>query len=276
MISKFSKGSFIKRVVSTSSLSVALGFAGSIFVAATPTPAMACGSESYIGTVCAVSYEWCPVGWLPADGRIMAVSNYQALYSLIGTRFGGSQASGAFNLPDLRGRGIVNYGAIQGLPIQPFAAQTGTGTATLSYGNLPPHTHSATFVGEGQATKSVNIPATPGTLGVTAKLSAKDEIGTAVLNANSYLGKGPGSGGGAASIYVPSTSTSASVSLSGLDVQLTGTAGAPPISFTYQTGITGGTVAIGSAGSGQPFSTQSPSLAMNYCIVVNGLYPERP
>ena len=276
MKSTLSKIQFFKSFLSSSSLAMVAGFTGSIFVAGTATPALACGPDSYIGTVCAVSYNWCPVGMLPADGRKLQINGNQALYSLISTLYGGSQQSGLFNLPDLRGRGIVHYGAGVNLPVQPFASQSGAAIASLSYANLPVHSHAATFTGVGGGEQTVAIAATPGTLGVTAKLSAKDEVGGAALNANSYLGKGAATGGGAANIYVPSTSTSAPVALSGLDVQLTGTAGTGPISFTYQKGITGGNVTIGNAGNSMPFSIQSPSLAMSYCIVVNGLYPERP
>lgn len=75
---------------------------------------------------------------------------------------------------------------------------------------------------------------------------------------------------------MPSTSTASDIALSGLDVQLTGTPGTGPVSFNYESGITGGTVAIGTVGNGLAFTNQSPSLAMTYCILVNGIYPDRP
>ncbi|WP_430511848.1 phage tail protein [Pannonibacter phragmitetus] len=253
-----------------------LGAGSTALVIGSSAPAQACNMESYIGSVCAFAFNWCPRNWLPADGRQIAINGNQALYSLIGTQYGGSAQSGQFALPDLRGRAILNYGTGPGMLPQPFAAQSGTQTTTLTIANLPPHNHSATFVGTGGGTQTVNVPASAGTLGVTAKLNAKDAFGSATLAANSYFGKGAASGGGAANIYVASPSTAPDVELSGLDVQLTGAAGNGPISFTYQSGITGGVVAIGNTGGATAFVNQSPSLAMSYCIMINGLYPDRP
>ncbi|MCJ8510697.1 tail fiber protein [Rhizobium lemnae] len=258
-----------------SALTAAIALSGGLLASGLPTPAHACGPESYIGTVCAFSFNYCPINWLPADGRTVAVSNYQALFALISYQYGGNQATNTFALPDLRGRAIVNFGTGPGLPQQVFASQSGVPSTALTVANLPPHNHQAVFTGTGGGQQTVNIPATPGTLGVTATLNAKDEAGGAALNANSYLGKGT-TGSGAANIYVSSTSTAADIPLSGLQVQVTGTPGTGATSFTYQTGITGGSVAIGSTGNGAAFSNQSPSLAMNYCIMVNGLWPDRP
>ncbi|WP_186398941.1 phage tail protein [Stappia sp. P2PMeth1] len=265
----------VARGLSALSIAGTLGLGGGLLVAGT-APAQACNMESYIGSVCAFAFNWCPRNWLPADGRLIAINGNQALYSLIGTQYGGSVQSGQFGLPDLRGRAILHYGTGPGMLPQPFAAQSGTQTTTLNVSNLPPHNHAATFTGTGGGQQTVNVPADAGTLGVSAKLNAKDEVGTPTLSANSYLAKAPTTGFPAASIYAPSTSTSADVELSGLDVQLTGTAGHGAISFTYQSGITGGAVTTGNTGNGVAFSNQSPSLAMSYCIMINGLYPDRP
>lgn len=266
----------VARGLSALGLAGALGLGGGMVVLGTTAPAMACNDESYIGSVCAFSFNWCPNNWLPADGRLIAINGNQALYSLIGTQYGGSPQSGQFALPDLRGRAIINYGAGAGLLPQPFASLSGQPTTTLTVSNLPPHNHQATFTGVGGGMVSVNVPGSPGTLGVTAALNAKDETGGGTLAADSYLGKAPSSGTQAAYIYVPSTSTATDIPLSGLDVQLTGTPGHGPVSFTVPTGITGGVVTVGNTGNGITFSNQSPSLAMTYCIMINGLYPPRP
>jgi microcystin-dependent protein len=253
-----------------------LGAGSTALVIGSSAPAQACNMESYIGSVCAFAFNWCPWNWLPADGRQIAINGNQALYSLIGTQYGGSAQSGQFALPDLRGRAILHNGTGPGMLPQPFAAQSGTQTTTLTIANLPPHTHKATFTGTGGGPQTVNVPASAGTLGVTAKLKAKDAFGGATLAANSYLGKGPATGSGAANIYVASPSTAPDVELSGLDVQLTGAAGHGPVNFTFNSGITGGTVGIDLVGGAAAFTNQSPSLAMSYCIMINGLYPDRP
>jgi microcystin-dependent protein len=64
----------------------------------------------YVGEVRAFAFNYCPQGWLPADGRPMAVAQNQGLFSLLGTSFGGNGFS-VFNLPDLRGRAPVGTGS---------------------------------------------------------------------------------------------------------------------------------------------------------------------
>ena len=265
----------VARGLSALSIAGTLGLGGGLLVAGT-APAQACNMESYIGSVCAFAFNWCPRNWLPADGRLIAINGNQALYSLIGTQYGGSVQSGQFGLPDLRGRAILHYGTGPGLPNQVFATQSGVPTTTLNVSNLPPHNHAATFIGTGGGQQTVNVPADAGTLGVTATLSAKDTVGIADIATGSSLGKGASTGGGAATIYVPAATPGTEVALGGLDVQLTGTAGHGAISFTYQSGITGGVVTTGNTGNAVAFSNQSPSLAMSYCIMINGLYPDRP
>lgn len=266
----------VSYAVSGFGLAGKLGLGAFASVVGMTMPAQACGPEAYIGTVCAFAFNFCPQGWLPADGRQVPINNNQALFSLISTNYGGSIQSGQFALPDLRGRAVVSSGIGPGLPPQPFAIPSGVPETTLNVSNLPPHNHGATFTGTGGGSQTVNVPASAGTLGVVGKLNAKDQLGSATLAAGSFLGKGAASGGGAANIYVPSNSTAADVELSGLDIQLTGAAGNGPISFVYQSGITGGSVTIGNTGGAIAFSNQSPSLGMSYCIMVNGLYPSRP
>ncbi|WP_146208131.1 phage tail protein, partial [Azospirillum sp. TSH64] len=67
------------------------------------TPAAACNDESYIGTICTFAFDWCPRNYIPADGRTLAIREYQALFALVGFRYGGDNAN-TFGIPDLRGR----------------------------------------------------------------------------------------------------------------------------------------------------------------------------
>lgn len=66
-----------------------------------PGTSFACGADPYIGEICVFATPYCPQGYLPADGREMQLRSNQALYSLMGTRFGGDGKT-TFNLPDLR------------------------------------------------------------------------------------------------------------------------------------------------------------------------------
>ncbi len=64
-------------------------------------PAAACGPEPYIGATCVFAGSFCPEGYLPADGRSIEIKSNLALYSLLGSTYGGDKTT-VFNLPDLR------------------------------------------------------------------------------------------------------------------------------------------------------------------------------
>ncbi len=99
--------------------------------------ASACGSEPYIGEVCAFAGRYCPEGYLPADGRQLPVSAYSALYAQIGNFYGGNATN--FNLPDLRGRAVVGAGAATAATSAvALAQQRGQETTTLTTSNMPP------------------------------------------------------------------------------------------------------------------------------------------
>ena len=68
-----------------------------------PTTAQALDQVPYLGTIGLVAADYCPAHSLPADGRALAVREHQALYTLLGDRFG-ADGQETFNLPDLRGR----------------------------------------------------------------------------------------------------------------------------------------------------------------------------
>ena len=245
----------------------------------TATPAAACNSEPYIGTVCTFAFDWCPREYLPADGRTVTVREYQALFALLGFKYGGDNAN-VFGLPDLRGRSVVGTGKdpILQNPVN-LGQKFGQQSVVLNSAQVPlvPHTHPATFQPVGGGMQQVNVAPTPGTLAVTSKLQAVQVQGVAQPQTGSYLGTG-GPAGLQAPIYVPAPITTAPVDLGGLEVKLTGTPGTGPIQFNVPVGISGGTVSVGPAGSGAgaEVSTQSPGLGQTVCIAALGLYPNRP
>lgn len=108
---------------------------------ATPNSATA-GTTPYMGEIVPMGIiGFCPIGFLPAEGQILAISSNTALFSLLGTMYGGDGRT-SFGLPDLRSR--VPYGVGAGPGLSPVATgyTTGDETATLSSANLAPHSHS--------------------------------------------------------------------------------------------------------------------------------------
>jgi microcystin-dependent protein len=67
-------------------------------------------AATYLGEVRAFGFNFCPQGWLPADGRNMPIAQNPALFSLLATSFGGNGTT-YFSLPDLRGRTPIGTGA---------------------------------------------------------------------------------------------------------------------------------------------------------------------
>jgi microcystin-dependent protein len=241
--------------------------------------AMACNTEPYIGTVCTFAFDWCPRGYVPADGRSLTIRENTALFGLIGFTYGGDNQN-IFMVPDLRGRTVVGKG--QGTNLTPvnMAQSFGQQSVTLTAAQtpVPAHTHPATFTGVQGPAQTVNVPAVAGTLGVQATLTARQTAGVNQPQNKFMLGQG-GSGGNAATIYVDPATAGTDVQLGGLQAQLTGSPGSGPVSFSVPTGLSGGTVAVAAntvVAASQAVPTQPPSLGQSVCIATTGLYPNRP
>jgi microcystin-dependent protein len=87
----------------------ALAAAFAIGGAAAAAPGPPTPGAPYLAEVRAFAFNFCPSGWLPADGRLMPIPQNPALFSLLGTTYGGNGASN-FALPDLRGRAPLGTG----------------------------------------------------------------------------------------------------------------------------------------------------------------------
>ena len=117
-------------------------FAAVLAFGATPA-AFACSPNPYVGQQCTVAQDWCPAGTLPADGQLLAITDYLFLFSVLGTTYGGNGTTN-FALPDLRGRVVAHRGQGPGLP-EVFLGDTfGSDSIQPSIDNLPPHSHKAT------------------------------------------------------------------------------------------------------------------------------------
>jgi len=103
----------------------------------------------YLGQIMPVSFSIIPRGWAACNGQLVSVQQNQALFSLLGTAFGGDGRN-TFALPDLRGRAVLgcNFGSI------PRAQIAGSERVTLDVNQLPNHTHTlqaSTTAGTGRA-----------------------------------------------------------------------------------------------------------------------------
>jgi len=97
-------------------------------------------AEAFIGEIRLFGGTFAPVDWNFCDGTVLSISQYQALFSLIGTTYGGDGIS-TFQLPDLRGRLPIGTG--QGLGLSPITLGEvlGSETVTLTSAQMPMHNH---------------------------------------------------------------------------------------------------------------------------------------
>lgn len=97
-------------------------------------------SEPFIGEIRAFGFNFAPRGWAHCDGQILPISQNTALFSLLGTTFGGDGRT-TFALPDLRGRVALHPGAGPGLPPYNWGQRGGSHQTTITVNELASHTH---------------------------------------------------------------------------------------------------------------------------------------
>lgn len=104
--------------------------------------------DFYLGQIIMGGWNFCPRDTLPAEGQLLSIAQNSALYSLLGTNFGGNGTT-TFGLPDLRSRTPVGKGASGGNPTVNLGQTGGQASTTLTVSNLPPHTHSVNATASG-------------------------------------------------------------------------------------------------------------------------------
>lgn len=107
-----------------------------------------------IGEIAMFAGNFAPVNWHFCDGSLLAISQYQALYSVLGTMYGGDGSS-TFALPDLRGRVPISMGQAPGLSYYPIGERGGAESIALTTSEMPSHSHSL------EASSSSGTSATP-------------------------------------------------------------------------------------------------------------------
>jgi len=193
----------------------------------------------YLAAIILFAGSYAIRGWAFCSGQLLSISQNSALFSILGTLYGGDGMT-TFALPDLRGRFPLGTGQGPGLPNIDLGQIAGTPTTTLLTTNMPAHNHTGTIASASVAQAATAAAGTTNTPSAT--------VVPAVL---------PTIGGG------PSAQP-----IKGYGVPDNTTFLAPTTNVT-------GTVNIGIAGGSQPFSIMNPYLGMNYLIALNGIFPSR-
>lgn len=96
--------------------------------------------DPFIGQIQPNGFNFAPRGWALCNGQLLAIASNTALFSLLGTTFGGDGRT-TFALPDLRGRSIVHVGNGPGLSNISWGQRGGRETVTLTQAQMPSHSH---------------------------------------------------------------------------------------------------------------------------------------
>lgn len=97
-------------------------------------------SEPFIGEIRAFGFNFAPRSWAKCDGQLLQISQNSALFSLLGTIYGGDGRT-TFGLPELRGRVPMHTGTGPGLSNRPIGQRSGQEEVTLNVQQLPSHFH---------------------------------------------------------------------------------------------------------------------------------------
>lgn len=191
-----------------------------------------------IGQIMTVGFTFAPRDYAFCWGQQLAISQNTALFALIGTTYGGNGQT-TFALPDLRGRVILGQGQGPSLSPRIMGEQGGSETTTLTTATMSQHVHA--------------LSSATGTVGAV-DVKAQQQSPTT----GAYVGRGT-DGASAPDmiprIYVPAATGDPATKVALAGVNLAG---------NTQT-----------AGSGLPFSTVQPTLVINQCIALFGIFPSR-
>jgi microcystin-dependent protein len=176
-------------------------------------------SDPFLGQLQIFGFPFAPRNWALCTGQLLPISQYTALFSLLGVNFGGNGTSN-FGLPNFQGAAACATGQGPGLTPRAIGEAFGSDTVTLLAGEMPAHSHPFEVFNQADGTKRHGAPV------AGDALSAPGTVTPFV------------SGATVAGNFAPTM--------------------------------------IGVAGGGQPHPNQQPYLAMNFCIALNGIFPQRP
>ena len=96
--------------------------------------------DQFVGQISYVAFTYAPAGWAECNGQELPIQQYSALYSLLGTTYGGNGTS-TFAVPNIQGRVMLSNGQGPGLPNYPLGSTGGEESHTLTLAEMPQHNH---------------------------------------------------------------------------------------------------------------------------------------
>lgn len=132
--------------------------------------------EPFIGAICMFGFNFAPKGWATCDGQLIQIQQNTALFSLIGTTFGGNGVQ-TFALPDFRGRVPVHQGQSNFGTVYTMGEAAGSETVTLTVSQMPLHNH---MVNANSAAGDTGAPA--GAIFANSGATDREYLSTGVAN----------------------------------------------------------------------------------------------
>ncbi|RDS81536.1 phage tail protein [Dyella psychrodurans] len=134
----------------------------------------------YVGEIRMFSFSKVPVNWALCDGRLLQIAQYNALYNLLGTNFGGDGIT-TFAIPNLSGRVPMHQGRGGGRPLYVIGQIGGDETVTLNTTQIPAHTHPVYATTNAASSGTPGNTVMPGALTNTDTMYATDLTGATQL-----------------------------------------------------------------------------------------------
>ena len=191
--------------------------------------------QYYIGTIASFGFNFVPEGWAQCNGQLLSIAEYDTLFSLIGTTYGGDGQT-TFAVPDLRGRTILNQGNGPGLSNIVIGQKGGVELTMMTISTMPSHAHGQTSI---IAKTKLNVTTTGG---------GTNEPGAGEFSL--------GATGSFPSIFSDSATIGTTDFVGGIQV----------VNPTINTAPAGNSQAIG---------ILNPFLTVNFCISLYGIYPSQ-
>ena len=145
--------------------------------------------DPYLGEIMQVGFNFAPRGWAFCDGQLLPIASNSALFSLLGTTYGGDGRT-TFGLPDLRGRTAVHPGNAPGLTNRIWGERGGQETHVLTVAELPSHNHTVNCLNEGgdQSNPGGHFPA--GSASTGRGTTVDTEYATSISSSASTMNSG--------------------------------------------------------------------------------------
>ncbi|PST81841.1 phage tail protein [Pedobacter yulinensis] len=199
-------------------------------------------TEPYLGSIVLWAPNFAPRGWAYCLGQTLAISSNTALFSLLGTTYGGNGQT-TFMLPNFGGRVPVGAGQSPGTSNYTLGQVSGTENVTITLAQMPMHTH----VASGTLNGNVSLAA-----------SAAQAQSHTPSTANNVL----------ASPYDPNAASD----VNGYISQAAGGTLVPLAGGSLSGNVA---ITVGVAGGSMPLPIMQPYLAINYIIALEGVFPSR-